>query len=158
MEFTRDVEMVIISKLDIDTRRNLGIYSKLKIPESLRMNLERVIQPIAVDSHQYCVDTYRVLLPNIPISLGQNYKYVLERDVWMHNDGITDYKVLVNVKVVESYVPYWSHKDEFLLTSYDEMGYIDMGHGLPPYQPGENWYDMQHSDSESDYESDSDDE
>ena len=36
MEFPNDVVLKILSKLDIDTRRSLGVYTKLKIPQKLR--------------------------------------------------------------------------------------------------------------------------
>lgn len=41
-EFPRDVHNKIISKLDIDTRRSLGIYVKLKVPQSLIDKLTNV--------------------------------------------------------------------------------------------------------------------
>jgi len=43
MEFPRDVELQVIKKLDIDTRRSLNVYTKLKIPEAIREELQRVV-------------------------------------------------------------------------------------------------------------------
>ena len=39
MEFPRDIRNIIISKMDIDTRRALGIYTKLKCPKELTVKL-----------------------------------------------------------------------------------------------------------------------
>lgn len=42
-ELPRDVELKITSYMDIDTRRVLGIYSKLRIPDEIKSKLEAVI-------------------------------------------------------------------------------------------------------------------
>lgn len=36
MEFPNDIQHIIIRKMDIDTRRALGIFVKLSIPENLK--------------------------------------------------------------------------------------------------------------------------
>jgi hypothetical protein len=48
MELPRDLQKFIVRKLDIDTRRTLGIYSKLRIPFDIRNRLEACIRPRAV--------------------------------------------------------------------------------------------------------------
>lgn len=42
LDLTRDVRNKIISKMDIETRRSLGIYTKLKVPEDLKNKLENM--------------------------------------------------------------------------------------------------------------------
>ena len=42
MEFPRDIEMHIIRKLDIDTRRNLGIYTKMNVPNEIKDAISKV--------------------------------------------------------------------------------------------------------------------
>lgn len=44
MEAPRDVEKIIIRKLDIDTRRALNIYTRLKVPDQIRAKLDYVIR------------------------------------------------------------------------------------------------------------------
>ena len=39
LEFPRDINNLIVSKLDIDTRRLLGIYTKIKVPEKLAIEI-----------------------------------------------------------------------------------------------------------------------
>ncbi len=39
MEFPRDINNLIVKKLDIETRISLKIYTKLKIPESLQQKI-----------------------------------------------------------------------------------------------------------------------
>lgn len=36
MELPRDVELILLSKMDIDTRRALGVYSRLDVPLALK--------------------------------------------------------------------------------------------------------------------------
>lgn len=42
MEFPRDIEMHIIRKLDIDTRRRLGIYTKMNVPNEIKDTISKV--------------------------------------------------------------------------------------------------------------------
>lgn len=39
MELPRDINNFIVSKLDIDTRRHFGIYTNLKVPETLAIKI-----------------------------------------------------------------------------------------------------------------------
>lgn len=39
MEFPKDIQYQIVKKLDIDTRRTLGIYTKIKCPKSLEQKI-----------------------------------------------------------------------------------------------------------------------
>jgi hypothetical protein len=50
MEFPRDINNLISSKLDIDTRRALGIYTKLRCPNHLKEKLTKTFNRI---QHQY---------------------------------------------------------------------------------------------------------
>lgn len=46
MEFPRDVRNIIISKLDIDTRRSLGIFTRLDVPQSVKDGLSKVLAKV----------------------------------------------------------------------------------------------------------------
>jgi len=45
MDLPRDVELQIIRKLDIDSRRALGIYTKLSVPDHIKTKLMQVMPP-----------------------------------------------------------------------------------------------------------------
>lgn len=65
-QLPNDVAMRIISFMDIDTRRTLGIYTKLKIPVELEKKLSACIKPVRGDiiSHDdvyYWVNSWRDL-------------------------------------------------------------------------------------------------
>lgn len=63
MEFPRDLRNVIVSKMDIDTRRSLGIYSKLKCPEHITSEISKTFNKIkkAYDYYQVEVGPHRAL-------------------------------------------------------------------------------------------------
>lgn len=42
-ELPRDVMLKIVSYMDIDTRRSLGIYTKLRVPDEIKSKLEAVL-------------------------------------------------------------------------------------------------------------------
>lgn len=48
MNLSRDICNIIISKMDIDTRRSLGIYTRLKHPPDVKILLESMIDKIKV--------------------------------------------------------------------------------------------------------------
>jgi hypothetical protein len=63
----RDMQLLILQKTDIDARRALGIFFKLRVPDTLKHSLEKVIQPPAHCNLKYCtrsavnVGRYRLL-------------------------------------------------------------------------------------------------
>lgn len=44
MEFPREIQNMILSKLDIDTRRSLGVFTRLKIPETLAQQIQECLK------------------------------------------------------------------------------------------------------------------
>lgn len=44
MEFPRDIQLLIVKKLDIESRSKLGIIWKLRVPIAFRKELERTLQ------------------------------------------------------------------------------------------------------------------
>jgi hypothetical protein len=98
MELPRDVKLSIVRKMDIDTRRCIGIFSKLKVPSNLRKHLEKVLFRNMVLVHCYDHIIYTVPLPNHKnYHNGQRYKYVLQRTVY--SDGHCYDEVLQNAVV-----------------------------------------------------------
>lgn len=63
MEFPRDMNNLIVSKLDIDTRRTLGIYTKLKCPDRLSAQISNTFNKIkkAYDFYSIEVGPLRIL-------------------------------------------------------------------------------------------------
>ena len=47
MEFPRDVMWRIVAKLDIDSRRNVGVYTKLRVPADLESKIAARYQNVA---------------------------------------------------------------------------------------------------------------
>lgn len=56
MEFPRDLNNVIVSKMDIDTRRALGIYTKIKCPEHIGTNISKTFNKIKKAYEYYQVE------------------------------------------------------------------------------------------------------
>lgn len=108
MELPNDIQLKIISKLDIDTRRALGIYSKLQIPKHIKDKLEKTIP----SPHQFICSSYS------RISLGDfnkekdRFKYVLHR-----NFGSSKHNNKNNMKL-----PYVSYRIEHY--GYNNSTYI----------------------------------
>ncbi len=54
MEFPKDINNIIVKKLDIDTRRSLGIFVKLNYPEQYKTQLSKCLNKIQKGSdHVY---------------------------------------------------------------------------------------------------------
>lgn len=76
IDLPRDIEMNIISKLDIDSRRALGIYTRLKIPKDIKDKLEKTIP----SPHRFICSVYsRISLGTFDLEKNR-FKYVLHRD------------------------------------------------------------------------------
>lgn len=45
MELPRDLQLKVLSKVNMDTRIKMGIIGKLKVPEALRKSLENIQLP-----------------------------------------------------------------------------------------------------------------
>ncbi len=122
-ELPRDVVLKIISYLDIDTRRSLGIYSKLRIPDRIKSKLETVIpHPNRLIFKVYS----RVSLGPIK---NNKYMYVIHSDfgllkfdlhmdcvyskglIWYHPSVLdSNYnKIMLNCPLVLKYI---EHNDE----------------------------------------------
>lgn len=56
MEFPRDINNVIVSKMDIDTRRALGVYTKLKLPPQLNTAISKTFNKIKKAYEYYQVE------------------------------------------------------------------------------------------------------
>lgn len=56
MEFPRDLNHLIVSKLDIDTRRTLGIYTKLKCPSDLEQKISKTLNKVHSQYDHFCVE------------------------------------------------------------------------------------------------------
>ena len=53
MDLPRDIELKLVRLLDIDTRRIMGIYSKIYIPDDIRIKLERFIHNERIQYDEY---------------------------------------------------------------------------------------------------------
>jgi hypothetical protein len=75
MDLPRDIELAIISKLDIDSRRALGIYTRLKVPANIVNALAQCIPP---PNKFICSQYIRISLGDFDETRGK-YMYVLNR-------------------------------------------------------------------------------
>lgn len=88
-----ELQYKIISFLDIDTRRILGLYTKLKVPQELKNKLENLPKIQSYNSYDgyVCLGNIRnVMYRNTII---EKYKYKLYAFTWY--DDITHIKVVV---------------------------------------------------------------
>lgn len=68
-DLPRELQHMIVSKLDIDTRRALGIYTRLKVPHSLQHMLGAVVTRVILCGFNYeagRVDVYPYSLLHKP--------------------------------------------------------------------------------------------
>lgn len=88
MELPRDIKKLIISKLDIDTRRSLGIIVKLKIPENVKQLLSMVMSNFTIDKFT----SFVTLGPLRPVTneygelIDEANMYTLTR-MWFRDDN-----------------------------------------------------------------------
>jgi hypothetical protein len=66
-ELPREIQYMIIRKLDIDTRRSLGIFTKLRIPEMLQKKLKEMPKILQLNENVYV---------NLPFSQNKMYQLV----------------------------------------------------------------------------------
>lgn len=50
-----DIKMKVVSKMDIDTRRKVDVYTKLKIPETLAHDISRTFRSKKAYKQRACV-------------------------------------------------------------------------------------------------------
>ena len=87
-EIPNELSLKIVSKLDIDTRRLLNIYSKIKVPIELQCKLTQVMKKIKLYKKSSCVE----LGPLRKVTSGDGFflpMYVLTRTndyEWIAND------------------------------------------------------------------------
>jgi hypothetical protein len=63
MELPRDIQLNVIRKMDIDTRRALNIYTKLNIPDNIKKLLNKIPKIITVNFNIDLIRSY-VFLTN----------------------------------------------------------------------------------------------
>ena len=77
VELPRDIELALARKFDIDTRRALGIYSKLRIPAELENSIaktyiRRLTATVAVETNP--VSSLWLIIPHVKIRNFEKWK------------------------------------------------------------------------------------
>lgn len=119
LEFPRDINNYIVSKLDIDTRRLLGIYTKLEIPEQLSIEISGCFNRIKYGKYNAVVrlGPKRMVFPNDDENI--DFIYSLSRG-FIFCDGF----ILVWYQVVHISSELNIRDDyfnEYSITSYDDI-------------------------------------
>lgn len=81
-ELPREIQNMIIRKLDIDTRRSLGIYTKLKVPPFLEEKLKQLPKAQITDENSIVI--------NLHLSPGKMYQLVR----YICEDVLIDFRVI----------------------------------------------------------------
>ena len=75
MELPRDLELALLRHMDIDARRALGVYSKLRVPERLLEDLRRCLQQPQCDAYVAWVEMH----PRIEYDASSTYTCTIYR-------------------------------------------------------------------------------
>jgi len=62
MELPRDIQLLIVQRMDIDTRRTLGIIWKLRIPRAFREDATREQETFWSGSRRWQIFNFMLLL------------------------------------------------------------------------------------------------
>ena len=91
MEFPNDILLKIISYMDIDTRRSLGIFTKLHIPQKIKNTLTSLIpHPTRLIFEPYSRVSLGPIRKSITSNESDRFMYVLHNDFGYSNpDKIT---------------------------------------------------------------------
>lgn len=112
MELPRDVHNTVVSKLDIDTRRSLNIYVKLKVPQELERQITKCFRPIRKyiidDDDKYPFTAYVIEIVFRPIRT----KYHLYTKYYQVSHEIFEKDVIYNMRQYYASVEYINEKDK----------------------------------------------
>lgn len=97
MEFPKDINNIIVRKLDIETRRALGIYTKLNCPKDMQEKISSTFQNIK----QFDKRT-EVVLCQLPRKIDdyEFYKYTIIRFFDDNDPEIPSRPLLSSVQVL----------------------------------------------------------
>jgi len=107
-ELPRDIQLKIISKMDIDSRIKMGIYSKLQIPIILKNKLEKLYNKNKIIVDANCMD-YNICLGLLSSKCEHNnllnsyneYLYIINHCISKYNQK-SMYFVLNRSKIYEN--------------------------------------------------------
>lgn len=113
--FPSDVHNKIISKLDIDTRRSLNIYIKLRIPQKLQDKITKCIRPIScyilldeeLDIGNYPYRAYVIEVKHKPVKT----KYHVYTKYYQISHEVFEKAVIYNIRQYFSSSKYVNDKD-----------------------------------------------
>jgi hypothetical protein len=78
-----DVKMKMVSKMDIDTRRKLNVYTKLKVPDKLTRDISQTFRNRKAYKQRACVSLDKYCLVRY---FNDNSEYLCEL---LHHKGST---------------------------------------------------------------------
>lgn len=97
IQLPREILNKIISFLDIDTRRSLGIYTKLKIPENIKNKLESLEkhEDITINNNRYYYMSY--------ITLNKKYRILRSEYINVVFHYISNYSTILYLSFNDDY-------------------------------------------------------
>ncbi len=142
----KDVVYKIISYMDIDTRRSLDIYTKLKPPVGISQKISNSFKEIQYTEFQTDKTYYITLKLNTETTSNAiiQYRYEIYHDirhlgVYYYIRCHTDWDYIVNEETIDSYEPdiytkrydeaqimfYYGYKNRLLIDYYDSYPSIN---------------------------------
>lgn len=79
MDIPRDIELMLLSKMDIDSRRAFGVYSRLDVPLFLQQLLTATFEKVTFTQGYACVRLGQRRYVDVEGSHGDSM-YILVRD------------------------------------------------------------------------------
>jgi hypothetical protein len=130
-DFPEDILNTIISKLDIDTRRSLGIYTRLKIPDELKVKISMTFKDLQRGKKCSLVEIGPLRTPfkddfedtlQIPMKMYQLARLWHEFDTFPNHppEELVEYVVCHISSELNDYGDYYS---EYQIESYDLIEY-----------------------------------
>ncbi len=92
MEFPKDINNIIVKKLDIDTRRSLGIFVKINYPEEYKNELSK------------CLNKIQKGPDHVYIQLGPLKKHILSDNSCIDDTTYSLYRFFENGNMTENRV------------------------------------------------------
>ena len=104
-ELPREIQMKIVRMLDIDTRRSIGVYTALSVPNELKRRLDSMMKigrQIEKLGHNHVLS----------LELGEESRYRLVKGYDVLDLELTDYRVIHDMKKNVEYHMLWCILDE----------------------------------------------
>jgi hypothetical protein len=133
VDLPRDVHLKLIPLFDIDTRRALDIYTKLKVPVELQNMIGDVFRKLVVTKDFACERLGERRHVNLEMSHGDNMYIITRTKMWGGEEasGVQTYEVYVTEHIDKTLNAGGDFYNMHVISSYDQPEMTDWPYTLP---------------------------